>query len=144
MAANQVAGPGPQSKRTDIGDVQKTRDLPNADYGEQQQYQAQQAGAPMAADQGGQANLQALMHQRNMANLVPLNAPTQRPNEPVTSGANGGPGPDQSSLGLPNQPQQDMQQLQGYLPVLQFVANQPNSSWAARNLVRAIKASSNG
>lgn len=135
MAANQVSGPGPQSKRTDIGNVQKTQDLPNADYGEQQAYQAQQQGAPMAADQGGQMS-QA--HAANIANIVPMNAPTQRPGEPVTAGAASGPGP--NSLGLPNQQQQDMIALQAYLPVLTFMAGQQNSSWGLRNLVRQIKA----
>lgn len=141
MASNQVSGPGPLSKRTDIGDVQKTQDLPNADYGEQQLYQAQQQGAPMAADTGmaapGSAGSAGAM-------VTPLGAPSQRPGEPVTSGANSGAGPDMSSLGLPNQSSQDVKNLQTYLPVLQFMANQQNASWAARNLVRQIKASSNG
>lgn len=140
MAANQVSGPGPQSKRTDIGDVQKTRDLPNADYGEQQAYQAQQAGAPLAADQGGQMSQAGAAA---MANVIPMGAPTQRPGEPVTAGAPSGPGA--SSMGLAgNQRQQDMQQLQGYLPVLQFMAGQQDSSWALRNLVRQIKAAPSG
>jgi len=140
MAANQVSGPGPLSKRTDIGDVQKVQDLPNADYGEQQAYQAQQAGAPLAADSGqappgsGGGN--------PGANVTPMGAPTQRPGEPVTAGANSGAGPDMSSLGLPNQSSQDVKNLQGYLPVLQFMANQPNASWALRNMIRQVKASS--
>ena len=140
MAANQVSGPGPQSKRTDIGDVQKTRDLPNADYGEQQAYQAQQQGAPLAADQGGQMSQSGAAA---MANVIPMTAPTQRPDEPVTAGAPSGPGA--NSMGLSsNQRQQDMQQLQGYLPVLQFMAGQQDSSWALRNLVRQIKAAPSG
>jgi hypothetical protein len=144
MAANQVSGPGPQAKRTDIGDVQKTRDLPNADYGEQQQYQAQQAGAPLAADQGGQQNFGGMdaAHQAALQQITPLSAPTQRPGEPVTAGAASGPGP--NSMGLPNMPQQDMQQLQAYLPVFQFMAGQQGSSWALRNLVRQIKAAPSG
>lgn len=137
MAANQVSGPGPMSQRTDIGDVQKTRDLPNADYGEQQAYQAQQQGAPLAADQGGQMSQ---THAANIANIIPMGAPTQRPGEPVTSGAAAGAGPGPESLGLPNMQQQDVQQLSSYLPVFEFMANQPNASWASRNLVRQIKA----
>lgn len=140
MVANQVSGPGGFAKRTDIGDVQKTRDLPNADYGEQQAYQSQQQGAPMAAD-SGQAPAQPAGNPL-AAQVVPIGAPSQRPNEPVTAGANSGPGPDMSSLGLPNQSGQDMKSLQSYLPVLQFMSNQPNSSWALGNIVRQIKASS--
>jgi hypothetical protein len=141
MAANQVSGPGPLSARTDIGNVQKTQDLPNADYGEQQAYQQQQAGAPLAADSG-----QAPGQQGNpaAANVIPMGAPTQRPGEPVTSGAASGPGPGLSSLNLPNQQGQDMTALKGYLPVFEFMANQPGASWSARNLVRSIKAAGVG
>jgi hypothetical protein len=142
VAANQVSGPGPLSARTDIGNVQKTRDLPNADYGEQQAYQAQQQGAPLAGDSGqapgGAGGNPAA------ANVIPMGAPTQRPGEPVTSGANSGAGPDAQSLGLPNQQGQDMTALKGYLPVFEFMANQPGASWSARNLVRSIKAAGVG
>jgi hypothetical protein len=47
-------------------------------------------------------------------------------------------------MGLPNMQQQDVQSLQAYLPVLQFMAGQQNSSWALRNLVRQIKAAPSG
>lgn len=139
MAANQVSGPGPLSKRTDIGDVQKVQDLPNPDYGEGQAFRAQQQGAPMAADSGsapaGQGNPMA-------SSVVPMSAPSGRPGEPVTSGAASGPG--LNGLGLPNQANQDVANLVGYLPVLSFMANQSNSSWALRNLVRQVKANSVG
>jgi hypothetical protein len=138
VASNQVSGPGPMSKRTDIGDVQKTQDLPNADYGEQQAYQAQQSGAPLAAD-SGQAPASAGGGAPS-APVVPMGAATNNPGEPVTSGAASGPGPGLASLGLPNQPGQDMAKLQGYLPVLNFMGTQPNASWAIRNLVRDVKA----
>lgn len=138
MAANQVSGPGAMAKRTDIGDVQKTRDLPNPDYGEQQQYQAQQQAAPMAADTG---TAPALTGSPMAASVIPFGSPSQRPGEPVTAGANSGPGPDMSSLGLPNMQQQDLANMKSYLPVLQFMAGQNGSSWGLRNLVRDIKAS---
>jgi hypothetical protein len=142
VAANQVSGPGPGSKRTDIGDVQKTRDLPNADYGEQQAYQAQQQGAPMAADSGTAPAGADAIHQAMMSQLIPMNAPSQRPGEPVTAGAASGPGA--NSMGLPNQNQADVQALQAYLPVLSFMAGQADSSWGLRNLVRQIKAAPSG
>lgn len=142
MASNQVSGPGPLSKRTDIGDVQKAQDLPNADYGEQQAYQAQQAGAPMAADPG-QAPASA-GGGNPAASVIPMGAGTQNPGEPVTSGAASGPGPGLSSLGLPNQQGDDMARLQSYLPVLNYMGNLSNSSWALRNLVRDVKGASSG
>jgi hypothetical protein len=33
--------------------------------------------------------------------IIPLNAPSQRPDEPITFGANAGPGPGTNILGLP-------------------------------------------
>jgi hypothetical protein len=75
--------------------------------------------------------------------IVPLNAPTQRPNEPVTSGANAGPGPDMSSLGLDNQ---DIQAdsnfkaaIASYMPVLMQVASRSNTSPETRNVIRQLR-----
>ena len=127
----KVSGPGKFSQRTDQGKV----DIPNADYGEQQAYQQLESGAPMAASSGQpsmastpQLNLGQLFGGAG-ANVVPLSAPTQRPNEPVTTPA---------IPGIP-QSQQDMSELASQLPVLEFMGNQPNASWGLRNLVRQIK-----
>jgi len=128
MAANQVSGPGPLAKRTDIGDVQKAQDLPNADYGEQQAYQAQQAGAPMAADPGA-----AGAAQPNPITPIPLTAPTQRPNEDIMAGA---------PMNFQSQSAQDMQANQANLPVLNYMSSLPGASWALKNFVRDIKAAS--
>jgi hypothetical protein len=48
--------------------------------------------------------------------LTPLNAPSQRPEEPVTFGANAGPGPGIEALGLTQQGQSTAQVLQKLLP----------------------------
>lgn len=126
----RVAGPGKFSQRTDQPKVQ----IPNADYGEQSAYQQQQAGAPMAASPGipstgGQAvNLQQILGSMGQR-TVPINAPTQRPNEPVTTPA---------PAGLP-QAQQDMQSMAAYLPYFEYAANLSGASWGFQNLVRQIK-----
>ncbi len=67
-----------------ISSIQGAKQLPNAAYGEQKEFQDMQAGAPMAKTPTPQ------MPQINpMAGIVPLTAPTQRPDEPVTAnGAN--------------------------------------------------------
>ena len=52
---------------------------------------AQQQSAPMAGP-----NMPA------MPSLIPLSAPTERVNEPVTSGMDFGPGPGSEALNLPN------------------------------------------
>lgn len=128
----RVSGPGAFSQRTDR---QAKIDIPNADYGEQQAYQQLESGAPMAASSGQPSGTQSpqinlgQLFQGASANVIPMNSPTQRPNEPVTTPA---------IPGVP-QSQQDMQELASQLPVLEFMANQQNASWGLRNLVRQIK-----
>jgi hypothetical protein len=68
-----------------------------------------------------------------------LGAPTENPGEPVTAGAELGAGPGPEALGLSQQPDEDLQRLIKYLPVLEHMANQPGASKAARNFVRSLK-----
>lgn len=124
----KVSGPGKFSQRTDQPKVQ----IPNADYGEQSSYQQLQSGAPMAASPSvpntPAFNLQTLLGSAG-SNVTPLNAPTQRPNEPVTTPA---------PTGMP-QGQQDMQQMAMYLQYLEYAANLSGASWGLQNMVRQIK-----
>lgn len=79
-----VSGPGPYSQRTDQQPVREVTGLP---YGEGQALVAQQQAAPMA--------------QTNTApppEAIPFGAPSSRPGQPVTAGANAGAGPDSSVL----------------------------------------------
>lgn len=77
-----VSGPGAMSQRVD---KQPMRDVTGLPYGQGQQMQALQQAAPMAA-------------------TPPIppppkpSAPSTRPNEPVTHGADAGPGADSSIL----------------------------------------------
>lgn len=130
-----VSGPGALSQRTDGGpaDTQAAQYISGLPYGEGQAMMAQQQAAPMAAS----AQMPA------PAPIVPLNAPTQRPNEPVTAGANAGPGPDMSSLGLG---QQDIQAdenfkaaIASYMPVLSFIASRPNTSPETRSVIKQLR-----
>lgn len=75
-----VSGPGALSQRTDGGPGQTPMDLPDAKYGEAKAFADQQAGAPLA-------------QAPSMPEVIPLDAPTTRPDEPVTAGAPLGPGP---------------------------------------------------
>jgi hypothetical protein len=74
-----------------------------------------------------------------MSQVVGFDQPTQQPDTPVTAGAALGDGPGMEALGLPNEPDEDMRRLIGWLPVFEHMANQPGSSKAARNLVRTLK-----
>ena len=68
---------------------------------------------------------------------VPLTAPTAFPDEPITAGAPFGPGPGASSVG--QQAFQDNQNMAKYLPALEFMANDPNSSSTLRGYVMYLK-----
>ena len=74
--------------------------------------------------------------------IIPLDAFTKRPNEPIPSGAAMGDGPGagalSSSLMLNAQNDQDIAKLAAHLPVYRQIAEGPNSSAAFKNLVRWI------
>lgn len=126
-----VSGPGAMSKRTDGGpaDRQAMRDLPNAKYGEQAQFQDIQRGAPMAAADP-------------RAGIIPLSAPSQRPDEPVTAGnpLGAGIGPQAAGIDTRNVAQQDAEAYSWFVPFLKFMANQPGAAPSSRMIVRQLEA----
>jgi hypothetical protein len=135
----EVSGPGKFSQRTDKAVSAANTSLPNAGYGEQADYQEQRSGAPVAKAPGGGADF-ASMFGNPASRVIGLDEPSQDPNTPVTAGAAMGDGPGEEALGLANQSAEDMQRLIPYLPVLEYMANQPGASWAMRNQVRKVKA----
>jgi hypothetical protein len=90
-----VSGPGKLSERTDGGAVdgmtQPAQRYAGFGYGENLALEEQQAGASMAGTP-----------KTSFADLVALDAPTQRPDEPLTAGINMGEGPGREALNLPN------------------------------------------
>ena len=132
-----ISGPGALSQRTDGGAASKqalryVSGMPN--YGDGQELMDMQKSAPMAqtnnpAVSQAQVN-QAAQGQQQQApaqqNIVPLSAPTQRPNEPVTTGAASGPGFGPSILGI--QPGQGMQTGLSAKSVVQGLASNPDAS----------------
>jgi hypothetical protein len=135
----EVAGPGQFSRRTDKAVSQANRDLPDAGYGEQAQYQAVQQGMEGGAQPAQSPDFASLFG--NPADrVVGLGADSTMPDVPVTDGADAGPGRGSEILpGSANQEQSNAT-MKMYLPALEFMANQPASSDAARNLVRMLKA----
>ena len=133
-----VSGPGAMSKRTDGGPGKQPVRAPSGGaYGERQNLEQLQQGAPLSASPGGDAASGPPVDQT--AGLIGLGEPSQQPDVPVTAGAATGDGPGMEALGLPNQPDEDMRKLVQYLPVFEHMANQVGSSKAARNLVRQLK-----
>ncbi len=86
-----VSGPGALSQRTDGGPTQGATYIPGLPYGQGQETYANQVAAPMAGNSYA------------MEMPTELMAPTQRPNEPITSGIDIGAGPGSEALNLPNQ-----------------------------------------
>ena len=86
-----VAGPGKFSKRTDT--------LPSAYYGEGVDTAAISSAAPKAKTRGVADNVGG-RPENPMKAVTPLFAPTERPNEPITSGINMGEGPGADALGV--------------------------------------------
>ena len=74
-----VSGPGPFSQRTDQQPIREPGGLP---YGANAELRQQQQAAPMSQTNDTPA-----------PEVIPFNAPTQRPGQPVTAGAAAGPGP---------------------------------------------------
>ena len=90
-----ASGPGKFSKRTDMR-------LPSAGYGEGVETAAIQSGAPMARtpDVRPTSLSEQGMAPSQLARVTPLFAPTQRPDEPITSGIALGDGPGPEVLGI--------------------------------------------
>lgn len=128
MSMMQPSGPGKYAKRTDM---QGAKRLPNAAYGEQKQFQADQAGAPMAKSAPNP-----------MASITPLTAPTRRPNEPVTAGVDAGPGPGSEILGLKSPVDvqlQDLSKIAKYMPLMVQFADSPNSTGTMKAFVKYLR-----
>ena len=80
-----VSGPGKFAKRTDL-QYQPT------EYGQGVEYDAQKAGAPLAKTPDVRGATATEVRQSAQDALTPLFAPTQRPNEPITTGIDIGEG----------------------------------------------------
>jgi|SRR5579859_739309 len=141
-----VSGPGALSKRTDGGPAQALKDLPDAKYGENSQFQALQQGASLSASPSPRGQSQpldvgSLPPNPAAGQVTPLSAPSARPNEPVTAGAALGAGPGVSAIaGQPAQvAQQDIGKLSQSLPFFEMVANMPDANPSTRLLVNMVK-----
>jgi len=90
-----ASGPGKFSKRTDMN-------LPSASYGEGVETANLMSSAPLAKT----ANVQPMSRSEQgiapsqLERITPLYAPTQRPDEPITSGIAMGEGPGPEALGM--------------------------------------------
>ena len=107
-----VSGPGKFSVRTDLPASQN--------YGDRKAMQEQIAGAPTArtADVRGlpTGQVQAAAQAAPQPPITELFAPSQRPNEPITSGVAVGPGPGPEVMGYNGQSEKLSDILSQMLP----------------------------
>jgi hypothetical protein len=131
-----VSGPGKFSKRTDGLSFQST------EYGSGVENTANKAGAPLARTADVRGARASDVRAAAQAPVTPLYAPTQRPDEPITSGIpmGAGPGPEVLGININQDTEADRARLISYLPALEAAAADPNSSQAFRNYVRMVRA----
>lgn len=129
-----ASGPGKFSARTDSGSGTPEMRLGSIAYGEGKETQAIKSGAPLARTPDVQS--QALQA-RQISPAVPLTAPTERPDEPITAGMDMGAGP--GSEVLPNFRQQEADIVKKYMPSLELMAQDPDSPQSFRIFVRYLQ-----
>lgn len=123
-----VSGPGALSARTDGGPTSQPQMIASGGaYGDRKEMQAIQSGADM---QGTPPPPQP----------IPLNAPSQAPGEPITAGADMGPGIGPAAAGIQSDKEVTDAQLKPLLRSLELVANLPGSNAETRQYVRLLKA----
>lgn len=117
------AGPGKYSTRTD------NLQMGSIAYGEGVETAAIKSGAPLAKA----PNVKA-------APIAGLYDPTQRPDEPVTSGIDQGAGVGSDAL-MMRQPDDNnfRATIMEYMPVLAYVASLPNASPETRAAIRQLR-----
>lgn len=121
-----ASGPGALSRRTDGGPASPATPITGLPYGENQDFNEIQTSAPLGATapkprmSSGTNNPQG--------GLVPFGAPTQRPDEPVTTGNPLGPGAGPGVLTQPIKPRAaDVAILAKYMPQLRHIASQSDA-----------------
>lgn len=128
------AGPGPFSTRTDGLSFQ------SPEYGAGVEQAAIKSGAPMAKTPDVNPTSRTDMGMApSQQGITPLFAPTQRPDEPITTGIAMGPGAGPEALGLSNARQSDADIISKYMPALDAMASAPDSPQSFRIFVRNLQ-----
>lgn len=128
-----ISGPGRFAKRTDL---QYQPDQ----YGQGVEMTQQMQGAPLAKTPDVRGATNTAVRQA-ASDVTPLYSETQRPNEPITSGADLGMGPGSDSLMMNQIEQSDSDIVAKYLPSLDAMAQAPDSPQSFRAFVRYLQGS---
>ena len=125
------------------GGTQPAKAMTGGQYGENKDMQELQTSAPMAASPTFAAtpSMGRPMSAPTGQQIVPLDAPTQRPDEPVTTGIDVGAGPGSEVMYAKDQTlaTEDRQRMITALPTLSLLAESPSASNAFRNYVRYLR-----
>ena len=137
-----VSGPGAMSQRTDGGPTQSAKYMSGLPYGQGQAQMQQQTSAPMAGNPTAAAQVSAdsAAQAPQMPQTVGMFEPTQRPDEPITSGIDQGAGVGSDAL-MMRQPDDNnfRATIMEYMPVLAYVASLPNASPETRAAIRQLR-----
>lgn len=136
-----VSGQGALSQRTDTGVADSkamVRPITGGPYGSSQDFSSIESGAPMAPAPAPQAATPVTPQD---AGLIPFDAESTAPDEPVTSGAATGPGAGPDVLGgvSGDLVADDASVLAGYLPTFERMANMDGAPPSMRALVMRLK-----
>ena len=138
-----VSGPGALSQRTD---GQPARYAAGMAYGEGQDFYELQTQAPMSGGQSAPASLplnQGSALADYAKEVLPFDAPTQYPDDPMTAGLRTGAGAGPEILSTPSmiaaQNSEDVARLMAVLPIYARIAESPNASNAMRNFYRYLR-----
>lgn len=107
--------------------------LSDPKYGEQQNFQQIQGGAPMGAPPSPAGG--ALP---GMSAPTPLSQPSTMPGQPVTAGAAAGPGPGTDALNLPSDSRDQLKAMYG--PILPALIAESQSKYATQEFKDAVAA----
>jgi hypothetical protein len=122
--------------------TQAARYIPGMGYGKAKEMVEQQRGAAM---QGSFNPARVRMGEERSMNtgpaVVPLTAPTQNPEEVITTGANAGKGPGTEILNLPKEPSYnpEIDMIRMYLPAMEFWAAQPGTPQTTKDYVAYLR-----
>lgn len=131
-----VSNPGAGSARTDGGPVHAAEALSSGKYGETQDLGSIAGGAPSQPSAGSVALAGAIQGQSTFADA------SGQPNEPVTAGAQYGPGPGPEALQANDPTRAEAKQLQqsGVLALMMKVADSDDATPDYRAYVRSLLA----
>lgn len=128
-----TSGPGSLSRRTDGNATQAPQVAAGGAYGERKELEGIQSGAPLAGGGGGVPALTSAAPP--MERPQAINAPSARPDEPITTGMNSVPNVTASQIDDTTR-----ERLQAALPTLLWMASNPKASEQTRQWVRQVRA----